>query len=267
MLDTLRLYGRYVGISVRGQMQYRGSFLLQTAGHLLLTGTEYLGLVALFARFGQIRGWSLAEVALLYGIISVAFALSEAAARGFDTFSQMVKSGDFDRLLLRPRSTALQVAGQELQLMRVGRLIQGVAVLAWAATTLDVAWSVPKMMLLVTAMLGGACFFSGVFILQGTLAFWTIESLELVNTVTYGGVETAQFPLTIYRPWFRQLFTWVIPLAFANYLPAHAILGRAGPDGLPTVLLWAAPAVGVLFLVFSLQVWKIGVRHYCSTGS
>ena len=267
MLDTLHLYFRYLGISLRGQMEYRASFLLLTGSHFLVSATEFLGVVVLFDRFGSLRGWRLAEVALLYGMINVAFAISEAAARGFDVFGPLIKSGDFDRFLLRPRSTALQVAGMEFQAMRVGRLIQGLAVLLWAAGALEIAWTLPKALLLFAAVLGGACVFSGLFVLQATLAFWTVESLEIMNTVTYGGMETGQFPLTIYRPWFRGFFTWVVPLACANYFPAQAILGRPDPLGSPPLLQWLSPLVGVAFLALSLQAWKRGVRHYRSTGS
>ena len=80
------------------------------------------------------------------------------------------------------------------------------------------------------AVAGGACLFSGIFVLQATMAFWTTESLEILNTLTYGGVETAQYPVWIYRPWFRRFFTMVIPLACINYFPALAILGRADPS-------------------------------------
>ena len=55
--------------------------------------------------------------------------------------------------------------------------------------------------------------------LQATLAFWTTETLEIVNTVSYGGVETAQYPLSIYRPWFRHFFTFVVPLGNGQLLP------------------------------------------------
>jgi ABC-2 type transport system permease protein len=262
-MDTLRLYFRYIGISVRGQMQYRASFVMLSLGHFFVTAIEFLGIWAMFDRFGSLRGWSLAEVAMFYGMINVAFALTDGFARGFDIFPQAVKSGDFDRLLLRPRSTAFQVAAQELQLMRVGRLMQGLVVLVWAMTTLHVAWSVAKVALMVFAILGGACLFYGLFVLQATLSFWTIETLEIMNTVTYGGTETGQYPLTIYRPWFRLFFTFVVPLACMNYLPASIILGR----GEATAWQWISPAVGVIFLMVTLQVWKIGVRHYRSTGS
>jgi ABC-2 type transport system permease protein len=267
MLDGLRLYGRYVAISLRGQMQYRASFVMLAGGQFLVTGIEFLGVWALFDRFGSLRGWALAEVALFYGIIHVAFAVAEAFARGFDIFPGMVKSGEFDRLLLRPRSTVLQIAGRELQLLRVGRLAQGLIVLAWAASALDVVWSPARIALVLAAIFGGACLFSGLLVLNATMAFWTTETLEIVNTVTYGGVETAQYPLSIYRGWFRKFFTRVIPLACINYVPALAILGRSDPHGTPPALHWAAPAVGVGFLLLTLQVWKLGVRHYRSTGS
>ena len=267
MSNAFRLYLRYIAISFRSQMQYRASFVMQSVGHFLITGIEFLGIWALFDRFGSLGEWRLPEVALFYGIVNVAFAISDATSRGFDTFGGMVKSGDFDRLLLRPRSTVLQLAGQEVTLRRIGRLTQGLVVLLWGASALDIAWSPVKIALTVAAILGGVCLFFGLIVLQATLAFWTTETLEIMNTVTYGGVETAQYPLTIYRRWFRRFFTFVVPLACINYFPALAILGRTDPLGTPVFLQWAAPLVGIGFLTVTLQVWKIGVRHYRSTGS
>src|SRR5206468_10906414 len=121
---TLQLYWSYVNVSFRSQMQYRASFVLRSLGHFLVTGLEFLGFVALFQRFGQIQGWTLPQMGLFYGIISVAFAIAEAVPRGFDIFGRLIKAGDFDRILLRPRSAAFQVLAQEFQLMRIGRLTQ-----------------------------------------------------------------------------------------------------------------------------------------------
>ena len=266
-LSSFRLYGRYVDISFRSQMQYRTSFLLHSLGHFLVTGSEFLGFVAVFQRFGAINGWTLPQMGLFYGIISVAFAIAEAVPRGFDRFSTLIKSGDFDRVLLRPRSAVLQVLGQEFQLMRVGRLAQGLIVLFWAAGRLHLEVTVANVALLLLAIAGGACLFSGLFVLQATLCFWTTESLEIVNCTTYGGVEAAQFPLSIYRPWFRTFFTFVIPLATINYFPAHALLNMEDALGSPRWFQWVSPLAGALFLVVCIQFWRVGVRHYTSTGS
>ena len=267
MGNAIRLYWRYLGVSCRSQMQYRASFLMLSIGHFLITAAEFAGIWVLFDRFQRLRDWTLPEVALFYGLINTAFALADATSRGFDLFGSMVKSGDFDRLLLRPLSTALQLAGQELTLRRIGRLSQGLVVLLWASSALDLVWSPARILLLLVAIAGGACLFYGLIVLQATLAFWTTEGLEIMNTVTYGGVETAQYPLSIYRPWFRRFFTAVIPLACVSYFPALAILDRVDPLGSPAYFQWLAPSAGALFLILCLQLWKVGVRHYRSTGS
>lgn len=268
MPDALRLYFRYIGISIRSQMQYKSSFVMLTMGHFVITGIEFVTVWALFSRFGSLEGWSLPEVALFYGLVNIAFSLSDAASRGFDLFGNMVKSGDFDRLLLRPHSPALQLAGQELTLRRVGRFSQGLAVLLWAGGALQVAWSPGKVALAATTVVGGACLFYGLIVLQATLAFWTTESLEIVNSVTYGGVQTTQYPLSIYRGWFQRFFVYVVPLATVSYFPVLAILERPDPLGSPPWFGWLSPLVGVIFLAMALQVWsRVGIRHYCSTGS
>lgn len=267
-MNSARLYLRYLGVSVRSQMQYRASFVMLAIGRFLITSIDIVGIWALFARFGSVRGWRLAEVALFYGIVKTGFAIADAFSRGFDSFAGMVKSGRFDRLLLRPRSSALQVAGRELTLFRVGQLAQGLIVLLLATNALEVEWSVGRVALVMLAILGGACMFSALFVLQATLAFWTTETLEIMNTVTYGGTEASQYPLSIYRPWFRRFFTFVVPLACVSYFPALAILGRAdNAIGSPRWFQCSAPLIGVIFLLISLQVWKFGVRHYRSTGS
>jgi ABC-2 type transport system permease protein len=266
-MHAIRLYGRYASISLRAQMEYRASFAMQAAGQFLVTGIEFLGMWALFSRFGHIRGWTLGEVAFFYGLISITWSMADALSRGFDVFGSTVKSGDFDRLLLRPRSTVLQLFGYELTLRRAGRFAQGVAVLVFAIATLEIDWSVARIVLFALTVTGGVCLFIGLLILEATSAFWTTESLEVWNAFTYGGVTMSQYPLEIYRPWFRRFFLFAIPIGCINYLPGVAILGRPDPLGTPVVLQWMAPLAGPIFLWICLRVWAFGVRRYQSTGS
>jgi ABC-2 type transport system permease protein len=262
-VNALRLYGRYVAVSWRSQMQYPGAFIATTIGAFATTITDFFGVWALFARFRQIEGWRFGEVALLYGVISVAFAIADALTRGFDVFgTQFVKTGDFDRLLVRPRSTVLQLLGYELRATRIGRLSQGM--LAWGigAHLSAVEWAVGAWAVLLFAVLGGVALFSGLLVLQATLAFWTVESLEIANTLTYGGVEAAQYPLDIYARWFRTFLTFVVPIACVSYFPVASVLGRDVPR-----FAVATPLFGFLFLAVSLWVWRFGVRHYASTGT
>lgn len=268
-VGPVRLYLRLVSQSVRGQLQYRGSFLLMAFGNLITSAVEVVGVWALFERFGLLGGeWQFAQVAFLYGLVHAAFAVAEAGARGFDVFgTEFVRTGAFDRMLLRPRSTLLQLAGHELQLHRVGRLLQGIAVLAWAIWLLPIDWQGWRVALVIFALAGAVAFFYALFILQATLAFWTTETLEVMAILTNGGVETARYPLAVYQPWFRRFFTYVVPLGCVSYFPAIAVFGITDPLGSSRAFQCAAPAAGFLFLAVALLLWRAGIRRYTSTGS
>lgn len=264
-----RLYLRLVSQSVRAQLQYRASFVLMTVGNLITSAVEVVGVWALFDRFGLLGGeWHFAQVAFLYGLVHAAFATAEGGARAFDLFgTEFIRTGAFDRVLLRPRSTLLQLAGHELQLHRLGRLLQGLAVLGWAIWVLPVDWEAWRVGLLLFAFAGAVAFFCALFILQATLCFWTTETLEIMAILTNGGVETARYPLAVYRPWFRRFFTYVVPLGCVSYFPAVAIFGITDPLGSGRAFQVAAPAAGFLFLALALLFWQVGIRRYTSTGS
>ncbi|MDE0055526.1 MAG: ABC-2 family transporter protein [Gammaproteobacteria bacterium] len=267
-MNAAVLLARYLSISLRGQLQYRMSFLMETLGNFLNSAIELAGIWVLFDRFGDLAGWSFAEVAFFYGTVNCTFATAELLTTGFDHFGTLyVKTGDFDRLLLRPRSTVLQLTGHELSLRRIGRLLPGLVVViaAWAA--LDLPLEPARVVLLSFALAGGVAFFFALMMLQATMCFWTTESLELMNVLTHGGVETASYPLPIFHRVFRRFFTYVIPLACVGYFPVVAVLGVDDPLGTSRLFQVSAPLAGFAFLGVAFGVWRIGVRRYTSTGS
>ncbi|PYI51783.1 ABC transporter permease [Paenibacillus flagellatus] len=261
----MTLYFRYLLILFKSQMQYRTSFWLLSFGQFFIPFSVFAGLYFLFDRFGQIKGWSFYEVALSFGVIHMAFAISECFARGFDAFSSLVAAGDFDRLLVRPRSTVVQVLGSKFEFTRIGRLGQSLIVLVWAVTSLPVEWTVWKAFTLLLMVASGVFIFTGIFMLAATLCFWTIQGLEVANIFTDGGREMAQYPLNIYQKWVSRFFTFVIPFGCVNYLPLLYLLDKT--EGGSPVGYMLAPLAGIAFIVPCLLVWHIGVRHYRSTGS
>ncbi|MDM0033518.1 ABC-2 family transporter protein [Variovorax sp. J22P271] len=267
-MNGFSLFFRLVAGSLRGQARYPASALMLTVSQFLVTGIEVVAIWALFDRFGSVQGWRIGEVALFYGLVNVMFALADALGRGFDVLgTEFLRTGAFDRLLLRPRALALQLVGHDLRISRLGRLLQGLLVLVFASLQAPIAWTPAHLALALFAIGGGVALFLGILVLQGTLAFWTVESLEVANVFTYGGVEAGQYPIALYARWFRRLLTFVVPLACVSYYPGLAILGRADPFGAPAWVGWISPSAGFAFLALSFAAWARGVRHYASTGS
>ncbi|CDR33158.1 ABC transporter permease [Criblamydia sequanensis] len=245
-------------------MQHKASFFMLAIAHFLSTFVEIFGIWVLFDRFKSLGGWTLAEMSLIYGVMHMGFATAEAFARGFDTFSTLVKKGDFDRILLRPLGTLFQIATRDVQMMRIGRFLQGLAVLSWGFWQLDLSFFSSASLVVLFATIGTTALFYGLFVIQATLSFWTTETLELMNITTYGGMETGQYPINIYNTPFRLFFTFIIPLAAVGYYPILAALRLEG------IYFWfgaMAPIAGIAFLLFAIKLWDFGVTRYRSTGN
>ena len=261
------LYLRLVGARLRGQLQYRASFLLQAASSFTSTFVELLTIVILFRTFHDLAGWRVGEVALLYGLVSIAFGLSEMLGSGFDEASQLIRTGEFDRVLTRPVAPFVQVLAADIQLRRIGRIAQGIVAVALANRWLDLAWTLPKGLVFLSAVLSSSTVFFTVLLVGAAICFWTVESSEVQNIFTYGGTELASYPLHIYNRWLQGAFLYFVPLALTSYYPALYVLGKPDPLGLPSILQFLAPLVAALFFAVGLVVWRLGLRHYQSTGS
>lgn len=245
-------------------MQYKSSFFMLMGSYFFATFVDIFGIWVLFDRFRLIEGWTFPELALIYGIIHMGFAVAECFARGFDHLSLLIKQGDFDRVLLRPLPTLYQVSTNEIQFMRLGRFLQGSAVLFWGISQFHFSLFSHHAWIIIFSILGAAALFYGLFIIQGAFSFWTIEALEIMNIATYGGMQMGQYPITIYNRVFRLIFTFVIPLSCVAYYPMATILQETE---IPYLLGLFAPIFGFVFLLFSFFLWRCGVRRYTSSGN
>ncbi|MBI3942905.1 MAG: ABC-2 family transporter protein [Chloroflexi bacterium] len=266
MLD---LYRRLIAIEVRSQLQYRVSFLFDCTAAALVIGVEFATLVLVLQRFQNIAGWSLAEVAFLYGMVQMAFGVMDMLFSGFDPgdFGQLVRRGTFDQLLLRPLSVTLQILGSKFLLRRIGRIFNGIAIYAWAVASLDIQWTLGKIFYVPVVFASLVAFYGGLFMIGATVTFWTVESIEVVNIFTYGGTEIMSYPMTIYQDWMRRFFTYIVPSIFLNYYPALYFLDKPDPFNFPYFVHFLAPLAGFGVLFLALQFWHFGIRHYQSTGT
>jgi ABC-2 type transport system permease protein len=269
MRHTLGSYRRLLGAQLRSQLQYRASFMVDLLGTAVITLIEFGSLALVFGRFGELDGWTLGEIAFLYGLVEISFSLMDMAFAGFDPgfFGQEVRKGTFDRMLLRPLPVTAQVFGSDIALRRMGRVVLGIGIFVLALNLNPVVWTVGKVLYLPLVILGMILFFGGLFIVGATFSFWTVESIEAMNILTYGGAELISYPMSIYQEWMRRLFTFVIPAIFLNYYPALYFLDKPDPLGFPAFAPFLSPIAGGVIFLAALAFWRVGLKHYSSTGS
>jgi ABC-2 type transport system permease protein len=264
--DLARIYARLVGARVRGQLEYRLSAALQLVGTALLTLIDFVAIAVIFANVPELGEWTVEEVALLYALATISFAFTDLAVGHLDLFPQMIREGAFDQILVRPLPSLFQVIASDFAVRRVGKVLQGVAVLIYALIALDIDWTVGRVLAIPLAIVAGAVIYGAVWVALATVTFWVIDAIEVVNAFTYGGSFLSQYPIGIFARWLRGLVVFVVPLAFVAYFPALYILDREDTLGLPEELQYASPLVAVLAVLAAGAVWRNAVRHYRSAG-
>ena len=252
---------------LRAQLSYRASFTIEVIGGMIMTGLDLLTVLVVFNVTSVLGGFSFRDAFLMSAVANVSFAAGDQLVGSIDDMRAEIRTGQLDALLVRPLGLLRQLVSTDFELRRIGRVVQGVVVLAVAARLAHVAWSPASAALIVLTAISGTAFFAAFLVMAGTVSFWWIDSTEFGAGFTYGGRNFTLYPMTVYGQLFRYLFAYGLGFAFVAYYPALTLLHRPDPLGLPTWIGWPAPLVSAAVCAVAAFVWRTGVRHYRSTGS
>ena len=260
-------YRHLVAAQVRSQAQYRASFAVDLVGSVLFGALDVATVVVMFRVTPTLGGFAFADVFLMSALATCAFAVADLLIGNVERLNVYVRSGLLDAVLVRPLGALTQLAVLDVAARRLGRVVFGVAIVGIAVAHAHLPLTPVRLALLALTPIAGAVIFSAIFVATAAVAFWWIESGEIANGLTYGGLNFTQYPITIYGALFRRLFAYGVGFAFVAYYPALALLDRPDPLGGPAVLGYAAPLVALAAAVGAAVLWRAGVRHYRSTGS
>lgn len=258
----MKLYFKYLMIILKSRMQHKASFFMMTLGQFLVSFTAFLGIYFMFDRFNHVRGFEFSEVLLCFSAVLMSFSVAECFFRGFDTFPALIKSGDLDRILVRPRGIFFQVMASNIEFSRAGRFLQASLVLVYAVFSCGVEWSADRILTLVFMVAGGICTMAGLYILYAGISFFTVESLEIMNIFTDGSREFGKYPLSIYGDGVLKFLTYIIPVALFQYYPLLYIIGRT--DNVIYIFL---PLATSLFIFPCYLFFMFALSRYSSSGS
>ncbi|MET7861522.1 ABC transporter permease [Streptomyces sp. NPDC005318] len=267
LVEGVRAYGLIASMWLRSTMAYRASFVMTTFGNFAATFFDFVAIMLMFAHVDELGGYSLPEIALLYGASGTAFGLADLVLGSMDRLGRRVRDGTLDTLLVRPVPVLAQVAADRFALRRLGRITQGLLVLGYALVTLDIAWTPVRVAVVPLMLLSGAAIFGAVFVGGAAFQFFAQDAAEVQSSFTYGGNTLLQYPPTVFAKDLVRGVTFVVPLAFVNWLPALYVLGRPYPLGLPEWVAFLPPVVAGVCWVLAGAAWRAGLRSYRSTGN
>jgi len=261
-MNAIKLYAKFFGIHIKSQMQYKISFVSLVLGRFFLTAGAFVGMFFMFQRYNTVQGFTFEDILLCSSVVLMAFAVAECFARGFDTFPSVVRNGEFDRIMVRPRNEIFLVLSSKIEFTRVAGFAQGVVILIYAIYAGNIDWTPDKIFTFVMMIISGVAVFSALFLIYAGICFFTLDGLEFMNIFTDGGKNFGQYPFAIYGEPVLKFLTFIIPQALFQYYPLLYVLGKSDNK-----FYMFTPFIAMLFVIPGYMFWRFGVRKYKSNGS
>lgn len=145
-MRRLKVYALLQLAQLRSAMEYRGDFWIGILGAMLLRSSQVIVLLTFFGQVDRLGGWSVHEVLILQGLVTMGLGLGELFTDGTWALRASVSDGTFDRILVRPMPPVLQQMAQLASVHGLGNVGLGGAMLgiglAHASVTTG-SWTIP----------------------------------------------------------------------------------------------------------------------------
>jgi ABC-2 type transport system permease protein len=248
---TLRFAAALVGMNLKSSFALRGAFWLQAgfmaANNLLFFVFWWI----FFDRFEEIRGWRIADMAALYGIVAAGYGAAVVFAGGVRDLARRIADGDLDSFLTQPKSPLLHAIASGTHASGWGDMASGLGFLALSGLV-----SGPTLPLAAVAVLCSAVVFIASGVLLHSLAFWLGRVEALARQLWEFLVTFSLYPRTLFSGALKLVLFTLIPAGFIGYLPVELLRDYSAAG------LLAAVAGAAGYALLAQLVFAAGLRRY-----
>lgn len=235
----------------------RAAFWSQ-AGALVLNDLVWIAFwFIVFARVDDIRGWRLADVVLLFGMMAGSVGIVLGLFANSRRLAEVITSGRLDPVLGLPVPPLGYLLVRRVDPLHVGDVGFGFAVVAASFIVADDP-SPARFGWVVLAMACSTATLAGFLVTLGSLAFFSRASGEVGEMGFHAITLFATYPIDVFGRALRVAFHTAIPAAFVGSVPVRAITEPSLRVGATMV------AIAALHVAIGAAVFRVGLRRYTS---
>ena len=264
-----RVFATFFRNSLMRELAFRGNFLITLVTRGFWFSIQVVMFDLIFRNVSQINDWSREEyfgfmaTGMLVNVIVETFFMPNCAR-----FSELIRTGDLDFVLLKPIDTQFLVSLEKMELAMVSQMAFSLGLLFYSLRGANHQVTITEVVIYLLLIVAGVTFFYSLMIglaatsiffgrNQGLLDFWFYVTIfARYPSDIYSGSPTAEI--------FRFLFSYVLPILLVITVPAHVILGKVlAPSWLG---LYTLAAAAISFVV-ARAVFHWSLKHYRSASS
>jgi len=248
---TLRFLSALVAVNMRASLAMRGAFWVR-AGFMFANNFIFFVMWWLFFdKFEEVRGWTIADMAALYGVCASSFGLAVVVGAGVRELGKAIFEGDLDAFLTQPQSVLVQAVATRSEASGWGDVASGAVFFVLCGYV-----SAAMIPLVVTVILCGMLVFLATGVLFHSAAFFFGDTNTLSRQVHDTLLIFALYPRTVFGGWLKVLLFTAIPAGLVSFLPVE-LLRDFSWQSFGLLLSGAG-----LYVMIAVTVFHIGLRRY-----
>lgn len=251
--------------SVLTRLEYRVSFFISLVTMTLYYVVQYSIVAFTVISFDEINGWNLPEISFLYSFVLLAQGINTAIFGPLVRFDELIRKGEWDFLLIKPLRPLAALLSMKFDITAIVHLVLGIFFFSHAVRGLEIEFGATEFLWSMACWFGGALILAAIRLAVASIAFIAVSTESLVHFFVYSSKEFILYPINIYKSPVPFILTFLFPIAFINYYPAHLFVDKTGLffEGMKYLTL----PVGLTLYIISLGLFKAGNRRYHSTGT
>ena len=261
-LFYLNIYRKILAQDIKSKMSYRADFIISTFGMIFTNIAGFVSFWIVFQNFSSINGWDYHEMLFLYGFSLVAITPVQCFFDNNWSLRMYVRDGDFIKYYFRPINMFFYFQSEVFDIKGLGQLAFGIATIVYSWHKLALPVTFIAILKTVIFLISASLVMIAMQNAAAAACFWMTNSFFILD-FAFKMKDYAKYPVTIFNPVFKFIFTFVLPIAFIAYYPSIVILR---PGEIP-LLSWLSPLVGVILFYLSYKFWMYGTTKYSGTGS
>lgn len=266
--DTLYVAGMYSKNIMKSWFQYKVDAVLRSLAVFLRESTGIIVIYLTLLKFDTLNGWNLYEMLFLFSLLFVTYGILILFFTGLRDFGYIVRAGEFDRFILRPRGLLFQVIFANADwFAAIGHGCLGILLFVVSAGKVGVVWNAGTVVYYILAIIGGVLIQGALFLFLATLNIYLLETNALKELLYWNMRKFAGYPISIYHKVIQIGMIYVVPFAFVNYFPAQFLLRKEDMKIFPEVYMYLTPVVGLAMYGMAYLFWRYSYRHYKSSGN
>lgn len=237
--------------SLRASLALRGAFLMQAAFMAINNVLFFAFWWLLFARFDEIHGWRIGDVAALFGVSAAGYGVVMVLAGGLPELARRIEGGELDAILTLPRDDLFMSIAGQTRAAGWGDIASGIALVAMSG--LATVWTWPLALLAIAI---AATVFAASGVLTHSSAFWLGRTEGVARQLTDLLITFSVYPPPLFGSALRIVLFTLLPAGFISWLPVQMLRDPSLFGVLGSI------AAAAAYATIAVSTFRRGLRHY-----